>query len=255
MYQSFEVTGAAAAVPDRIAQVRAEIARRGIDAVLVPRGDEHRGEYVAGYANRLAWLTGFTGSAGLAIIGLNKAALFVDGRYTVQARAQVPARLLTVHQIPEASPEDWLRDTLGRGSGANRAATIGFDPWLHSIGDIERLTRQLDDADVKFKAIAANPVDKVWGRARPARPLGPVIVQPLARAGVAPEDKIEGLQGELRKAGQDATVLTAPDSICWLLNIRGSDVAHNPVVLCFAIVPARGKVELFIEAEKISSEC
>ena len=254
MFQSFKVTGGSAAVPDRVDQVRAELSRRGIDAFMVPRGDEHRGEYVAQYAARLAWLTGFTGSAGLAIVGLNKAALFVDGRYTVQARSQVPGRLFSVHQIPNASPEEWLRETLGRASGANRAATIGFDPWLHSVGEIERLSAQFEDSELTFKAIAANPVDKAWGRARPARPLEPVIVQPLARAGMAPEDKIDTVQSALRKAGQDATVLTAPDSICWLLNVRGSDIAHNPVVLCFAIVPARGKVELFVEPEKISGE-
>lgn len=254
MFQSFKVTGRPEAIPERVGLLRDELEKRGLDAFLVPRGDEHRGEYVAPCADRLAWITGFTGSAGLAVIAKTMATLFVDGRYTVQAPAQVPGRLFTFNQVPNTTLEDWLRDTFAAEAGTKSPAVIGYDPWLHSVGEIERLTSKLVGTGLKLKPVTVNPIDKIWGSARPSPPLAPVMVQPLAQAGVAPKDKIDSLQDKLRAAGHDATVLTAPDSICWLLNIRGSDVDHNPVVLCFAIVPVRGKVELFVESEKLDAE-
>ncbi len=248
MFQSFETTSATEAVPERLAKLRELLAKSQLDGFLVPRGDEHRGEYVAPSSERLAWLTGFTGSAGFAVITLQKAALFVDGRYTVQARTQTPGHLFEFRAIPGNTSSDWLIEVVGQ-----RGAVIGYDPWLHSIAEIERATNQLAKHGVRLKATSRNPIDRVWGKDRPAPPLEPVIVHPDSLAGETADEKIKRLQQELVATGQDAAVLTAPDSICWLLNIRGSDVAHNPVALCFAILPAKGKVELFVAPEKLDA--
>ncbi|MGI9409464.1 MAG: aminopeptidase P family protein [Hyphomicrobiaceae bacterium] len=247
MFQNFEERNLGSETQKRVARLRSELSKLGLDAFLVPRGDQHRGEYVAAASERLAWLTGFTGSAGFSIIAQKSAVLFVDGRYTVQAKAQVPAGIFEVVQIPGATAEDWLIDKLAKGT-----ATVGYDPWLHSAGEIERLTDKLKPRDIKLKPVAANPIDRIWGNVRPPPPLGPIVVQPLSRAGRSAEEKIAELRSSLAEADQAATVLTAPDSICWLLNIRGSDVLHNPVVLSFAIVQARGKVELFTETDKLN---
>ena len=177
---------------------------------------------------------------------LSKAALFVDGRYTVQAKVQTPGDLFAFLPIPGSTYADWLIE-VADGKGA----VIGYDPWLHSIAEIARATEKLANHSIRLKATPRNLIDRVWGRGRPAPPLEPVIVQPVSLAGEAAEEKIQRLQDELVADGQDAAVFTAPDSICWLLNIRGSDVAHNPVALCFAILPAKGKVELFIAPEKL----
>ncbi|MGI9521292.1 MAG: aminopeptidase P family N-terminal domain-containing protein, partial [Hyphomicrobiaceae bacterium] len=248
MFQSYKARPPAAKIPERLAKLRRELTKARIDAYLVPRGDEHRGEYVPTSAERLAWLTGFTGSAGLAIVTKKNAALFVDGRYTVQARAQVPAGHIEVFESPiktiEAWIAEWFKDT---------SLTIGFDPWLHSVDEIDRLKRKLSPFGVRLKSHSRNLVDRVWSD-RPTEPLGPVVVQPLAKSGESSRDKVARLQRALVDAHEDATILTAPESICWLLNIRGSDVAHNPIVLSYAILPARGKVELFIETEKLNSE-
>ena len=246
MFQNFETTSATHAVPGRLSQLRDLLTKSRLDGFLVPRGDEHRGEYVAPSSERLAWLTGFTGSAGFAVITLQKAALFVDGRYTVQARVQTPGRLFDFLPIPGNTTADWLIKVSG-----SSGAVIGYDPWLHSIAEIERAAAKLSPHGIRLKATSRNPIDRVWGKDRPTRPLEPVIVQPDSLAGETADNKIKRLQQELSQADQDAAVLTAPDSICWLLNIRGSDVAHNPVALCFAILPTKGKVELFVAPEKL----
>ena len=249
MYQSFETNSATDAVPGRLCALRKLLNKSKLNGFLVPRGDEHRGEYVAPSSERLAWITGFTGSAGFAAITSDSAALFVDGRYTVQARVQTPGQLFEYLSIPGNTAADWLIEALGESGG-----TVGYDPWLHSIAEIERTAEQLSTHGIRLKAVTRNPIDRNWGKDRPAPPLEPIIVQPVSLAGETAEDKIKRLQQELNEAGQDAAILTAPDSICWLLNIRGSDVAHNPVVLCFAILPAKGKVELFIASGKLHDE-
>ena len=233
---------------DRVEKLRLLMAKAGLDAVLVPRADEHQGEYVARSAERLKWLTGFSGSAGLAVVGRAAAALFVDGRYVVQAPAQVDTRTFDVLQIPQAKLDEWLAKHLKAGG------VVGFDPKLHTAAAIEDLVKALKPKGIKLKPLGANPVDRVWGRERPAAPQGAVIPHPLKYAGKAAEQKIAELQAALRKEGEDAVILTLPDSIAWLLNIRGADVAHNPVALAFAIVPASGKPELFVDAAKIGPE-
>ncbi|MFN3743456.1 MAG: aminopeptidase P family protein [Hyphomicrobiaceae bacterium] len=248
MFQDFSSSADPALGADRVARLRARLARLGVDAVLVPRSDEHMGEYVPPSAERLAWLTGFTGSAGLAVIAARKAALFVDGRYTLQAADQVDTSIFEIVQIPEAEPRDWLAARLQKG------ARIGFDPWLHTRAAIARLEEGLAKAGLVLKALARNPVDLIWGAERPPPPRGALTVQPLEWAGVSAADKIKSIQKELKTAGEDAVVLTLPDSIAWLFNVRGSDVKHNPTPLAFAVVPAGGKPELFIDKAKLSAE-
>src|SRR5689334_18892117 len=248
MFQTFDRPQAGADTTERVAGLRELMVKAGIDALLVPRSDQHQGEYVAPCSERLAWLTGFTGSAGLAAVARTAAVVFVDGRYTVQARAQIDGRLFEILEIPDARLSEWLARKLTAGS------VVGFDPWLHSAAAIAELTEKVAEQGIKLKPLARNLIDRVWGKARPAPPTGPVVPHALKYAGKPAEQKISELQATLRKDGQDAVVLTLPDSIAWLLNIRGSDVAHNPVALAFAIVPASGKPELFIDGGKIGAE-
>jgi Xaa-Pro aminopeptidase len=249
MFQTYEAPQTAQATSqDRVERLRELMARSGLDAFLIPRADEHQGEYVAPCAERLAWVTGFTGSAGLAVVARAAAALFVDGRYVTQAPSQVDTRLFKVLQVPKEKPSDWLRDTLAP------EVVVGFDPWLHTAAFIEDLTSALEPSRIRLRPVGKNLVDRIWGRARPPAPKAPVVPHPLKYAGKAASQKVADLQMVLREQNQDAVVLTLPDSIAWLFNIRGADVAHNPVALAFAIVPASGKPELFIDPEKVGAE-
>jgi Xaa-Pro aminopeptidase len=248
MFQDFSSSADPELGAKRVAKLRARLKRLGVDAVIVPRADEHMGEYVPPSAERLAWLTGFTGSAGWAIIGREKAALFVDGRYVLQAPAQVPTSIFEIVQVPETAPAQWIIKNFGKGT------RIGFDPWLYTRAGIALLETALAKSDITLKALSRNPVDEIWGAERPPPPQGPVAVQPLELAGVAAADKIKDLQRQLREAGEDAVILTLPDSIAWLFNIRGSDVKHNPTPLAFAIVPVSGRPELFIGKAKLGAD-
>ena len=248
MFQTFDAPSDAPAIPERIKRLRALIADEGLAALLLPRGDEHQGEYVAPCSERLRWLTGFSGSAGLAAITRRHAGLFVDGRYTVQARAECGGGQFDFPGLARTALAPWLKEKLKGGD------VVGFDPWLHTVSEVERLRGLLEPAGLALKPTRRNLVDAIWGKDRPGPPDGPVIPHPLKYAGRPAEQKIAAVQKVLKEAGQDAVVLTAPDSICWLLNIRGRDVAHNPVVLAFAIVPASGKAELFVAAGKVTRE-
>ncbi|MET0569534.1 MAG: aminopeptidase P family N-terminal domain-containing protein, partial [Hyphomicrobiaceae bacterium] len=216
--------------------------------MVVPRSDEHMGEYVPASSERLKWLTGFTGSAGLAIIGGTSAALFVDGRYTLQAATQVDKGTFEVLQIPDSEPADWLIAKIRKGG------VVGFDPRLHTGAWVARTKQLLAKQGLRLKPLGLNPVDAVWGAERPAPPLGPVTVHALKFAGKPAEQKIIELQGTLKEGGEDAAILTLPDSIAWTFNIRGSDVHHNPTPLAFAILHAAGKPELFIDKRKLSAD-
>jgi Xaa-Pro aminopeptidase len=250
MYQDFSnpSDSDAEAGAERVKRLRELMTRAGLDAFLVPRADQHQGEYVAPASERLRWLTGFSGSAGMAVIARKSAVLLVDGRYTLQVRSQVNTDLFEIRQAPEATAAAWLTEHLPK------SAVVGFDPWLHTKSWIDALSAALAKSGIKLKPTSSNLVDRVWGRDRPAQPAAPIVVHPLSYAGRSADDKIAALQKQLKDDGQDAAVITLPDSICWLLNIRGSDVAHNPVVLAFAIVPAKGKPELFVDAAKIGAK-
>lgn len=248
MFQTFSQPSQSSLSGPRVDALRKLMAEAGLAALIVPRGDEHQGEYVAPSSERLRWLTGFSGSAGLAIIARKHAAVIVDGRYTVQVRAECDGALFEFPSFGRTAATDWISSKLKRGD------VVGFDPWLHTISDVERLKESLARTGVVLKATPRNLVDKVWGGNRPPPPQGAVIVHPAKYAGRAADLKIASLQETLKAAKQDAVVLTSPDSIAWLFNIRGQDVAHNPVVLAFAIVPQSGKPELFIAPEKVGAD-
>jgi Xaa-Pro aminopeptidase len=229
----------------RLAALRAELRRRGLAGFLVPRADEHQGEYVPPRAERLAWLSGFTGSAGLAVVLENEAALFVDGRYTLQAREQVDTRLFVPVALGETPPERWIAGHLPAGS------RLGYDPWLHTSDGVARLRQACAEAGAALVPCPDNPLDAVW-MDQPGPPLAAALPHDLALAGEGSETKRRRLAEELARARLDGAVLTMPDSIAWLLNIRGADVPHTPVVLAFAILHADARVDLFVDSRKIS---
>jgi Xaa-Pro aminopeptidase len=228
----------------RLVALRAALAQRGVDGFLVPRADEHQGEYVPACGQRLAWLTGFTGSAGLAVVLKDRAALFVDGRYTLQARAQADATLYDLRHISEQPPSEWLAANMGRGT------VLGYDPWLHTPGEVERLRAVAERAGGKLRPLDGNPIDAVWSD-RPPAPLAPVVPHPVRFAGRGAAEKRHDLAVALAKDAVDAAVLTLPDSIAWLLNIRGGDVPHTPLPLSFAILHRDASVDLFIDRRKL----
>jgi Xaa-Pro aminopeptidase len=235
----------AADVAARVDLLRAELKRRGLAGFIVPRADEHQGEYVPARARRLAWLTGFTGSAGLAIVLAERAAIFVDGRYTLQVRSEVPEALFEYRHLVEQPTAEWIAANLGAG------AKLGYDPWLHTIGEVERYGAAAAKAGGSLVAVSENPVDAIW-RDQPPPPLAPVLPHDLRFAGKPAEEKRGEIAAPLAASGIDAAVLTAPDSIAWLLNIRGGDVSHTPLPLSFAIVNNDASVELFIDRRKLA---
>jgi Xaa-Pro aminopeptidase len=248
MFQTFDTSGGPGHVAERLKALRAHLSELGVDALLVPRADEHQGEYVPAAAERLKWLTGFSGSAGIAIVTRKSACLFTDGRYTVQAKAETDTNAFEISLTPRAQIAEWLIANLVKGQ------TLGFDPWLHTSSEISRLTATLSAKGIKLKSLAKNPIDLLWAKARPKLPSGQISIQPITLSGRSAQDKITQLQKQLKDEGQHSAILTLPDSICWLFNIRGTDVAHNPVVLAFAIVPASGKSELFIDPQKVGKD-
>ncbi|MDA0305246.1 MAG: aminopeptidase P family protein [Proteobacteria bacterium] len=231
----------------RLHTFRAELDRLGLDGFIVPRSDEHQGEYVAPSSERLAWLTGFTGSAGLAVILKDKAAVFIDGRYTLQAQSEVSEDLFEHCHLSDRPASAWIADNLAQG------AALGFDPWLLTTAQVERYERATAKAGARLSPVDANPVDAVW-LDQPARPASSAIAHDIEFAGVTSADKRRQLSGWLTDNHLDAVVLTAPDSIAWLLNIRGNDVAYSPLALSFAMLYADGSANLFIDGAKLSPE-
>ena len=223
--------------------LRAELARLGLDGFIVPRADEHLGEYVPASAERLTFLTGFTGSAGLAAVLADKAAAFTDGRYVLQLAQQTDGALWERQHITEEPPPAWLK------ANAPAGARIGYDPLLISE---EGLARYID-AGLTMQPVTANPIDAVWTD-QPAPPQAPARPHPLALAGRSADDKRQDIAKLLADAGQDAAVLTDPASICWLFNIRGGDVPFTPFALGFGLVHADGGAELFMDPAKIPED-
>jgi len=243
-FQSFKAVSNPADVAPRVIALRQEIRAAKLDGFLIPHSDAHRGEALPASEKRLAFISGFTGSAGFAIVAKDKAALFVDGRYTLQAPAQSDLAIFEILPIPEARPADWILKNMPR------YARIGFDPWLTTTGEIRAMENQLSG---HASLIAhQNLVDLVWPD-RPAAPKAMVELLDAGRAGIAPPAKIAEVQKTLKQAGAAALVLTMPESICWLFNIRGHDVPNTPVVLAFAIVPQSGKPSLFVDPDKLNA--
>jgi Xaa-Pro aminopeptidase len=230
---------------ERLAALRAALADRDLAGFVVPRADEYQGEYVPPSAQRLAWLTGFTGSAGVAVMLADRAALFVDGRYTLQAADEVAEDLFTVVAIAETTPEAWIQSNLTEGS------RLGFDPRLHSRAGAKRLEAACAKAAGHLIAVDPNPLDAIW-RDRPPAPIAPVLAHDLAFAGRSAADKRADLAARLDSGETDAVVLTMADSVAWLLNLRGGDVAFTPLALSFAILHRDSSVDLFIDRRKLA---
>lgn len=226
----------------KLNSLRDTLKSNNLDGFIVPRNDEYMGEYVAPHSERLAWLTGFNGSAGSAIALLSKGAIFVDGRYTLQAQHQVNQTDFEINELSRQHSYDWL------SQHADEGAKIGYDPWLHPIEEIESLQKNV--TSLKFVPVSKNPIDEVWVD-QPAQPTEPVYLYPLHFSGKKSDDKLADLLKILTAKKADALLLTAPDSIAWLLNIRGSDVPHTPFALSFLLVHSSGKIDWFISPEKI----
>jgi Xaa-Pro aminopeptidase len=244
MYQIFDDVSSPAASGERVKALQRELKSRRLKGFLVPHSDEHQNEFLPPSAERLAWLTGFTGSAGVAVVLDKWAALFVDGRYTLQARAQTDPTLFDVLQTPEAKPSSWIADNLTKG------AAVGYDPALHTVKEIERLTETLAKSGIKLNPVDTNPIDALW-QDRPKPSPAQVVPHGVEYAGRSAFDKIRDIQAELKEANVDAVLLTLLDSIAWLFNIRGGDLKHTPVALAFAIVPATGRPILYIDPAKV----
>jgi Xaa-Pro aminopeptidase len=246
-FQSFEDRTERAASGARVAALRTELARRGLTGFIVPRSDRHQNEYVPASEERLAWLTGFTGSAGAAIVLRERAVLFVDGRYTLQVREQVDTSLFAIEHLVETPPDRWIETNL---TSADR---LGYDPWLHTVESAERLAKACAAAGATLVAVEPDLIDAIWSD-RAAPPLGPITLHDLRFAGEAAEEKLARIRAELAKLRADALVVSDPHAVAWAFNIRGSDVAHTPLPLAFAVVPQAGRPALFVDGRKLSND-
>ncbi|HVX78360.1 MAG TPA: aminopeptidase P family protein [Bradyrhizobium sp.] len=245
-FQTFEEPEGGVALTARLAAFREELARRKLTGFVVPRADQQQNEYVAPSEERLAWLTGFTGSAGMAIVLTHLAALFVDGRYTLQAAKQVDPKAWSVESLVDPPPESWLTKHLAAGD------RVGFDPWLHTSAAAERLAAACAKAGAELVAVDNNPVDSVWTE-RPAPPLGPVTIHGPQFSGESERDKLAQLREEIGRLGVDALVLSDSHAVAWTFNIRGADVSHTPLPLSYALVPKDGRPMIFIDHRKLSN--
>ena len=246
-FQSFEDRTERAASGARVAALRTELARRGLTGFIIPRSDRHQNEYVPASEERLAWLTGFTGSAGAAIVLMERAVLFVDGRYTLQVREQVDTSLFTIEHLVETPPDRWIETNL------TNADRLGYDPWLHTVESAERLAKACAAAGATLVAVEPDLIDAIWSD-RPAPPLGAVMLHDLRFAGEAAEDKLARIRAELVKLRADALVVSDPHAVAWAFNIRGADVAHTPLPLAFAVIPQAGRPALFVDGRKLSND-
>ncbi|WFU54094.1 aminopeptidase P family protein [Bradyrhizobium pachyrhizi] len=245
-FQTFEEPEGGVALTARLSALREELARRKLTGFVVPRADEQQNEYVAASEERLAWLTGFTGSAGLAIVLSKEAALFVDGRYTLQAGKQVDRKAWQVEPLVDPPPEHWLTRHLAAGD------RLGFDPWLHTSAAAERLAAACTKAGAELVAVDSNPVDAIWHE-RPAPPLGPVTIHGAQFSGEIEAEKLKRIRLEINKLGVDALVLSDSHAVAWTFNIRGADVSHTPLPLSYALVPKEGRPLVFIDQRKLSN--
>ena len=245
-FQTFEEPESGVALTARLSAFREELARRKLTGFVIPRADQQQNEYVAPSEERLAWLTGFTGSAGLAMVLTQQAAIFVDGRYTLQAAKQVDTKAWSVEPLIDPPPESWLAQHLAAGD------RLGFDPWLHTSAAAERLAAACAKAGAELIAVDSNPLDSVWTE-RPAPPLGPVAIHGKQFSGEAENDKLGRIRLEIAKLGVEALVLSDSHAVAWTFNIRGADVSHTPLPISYALVPKDGRPIVFIDHRKLSN--
>ena len=247
MFQSFDVSARPAQAAPRIKALRDLFPSLGINAVLVPRTDEYLGEYVPLSAERLAFLTGFTGSAGVALVMETTAIVFVDGRYTSQLKIQTDPGLIAGGDLVGCPPSAWLAENRPEGM------RLGIDPWLHTPSEVERLKSALGEIGGELVLLSENPIDRIW-QERPAPPATPVTVQPQKFAGKPAKEKLDDIAKAARDKRADAVLIADSTSVAWAFNIRGNDVAHTPAPLSRAIVKADGSAVLFLSPEKVSGE-
>src|SRR5690349_3222015 len=232
---------------DRLAALRQQLKEDQLDGFVVPLTDEHMSEYVGSYAQRLAWLTGFQGSAGSAVVLPEEAAIFVDGRYTLQVRDQVDGNHWSYQSVPETSIAAWLKEHAPDGG------RIGYDPWLHTRDWVTKAKEALAEKGAELVAVRKNPIDAVWND-QPERSRARLIVHPDEFAGRSSAAKRQEMADWLKEQHADAAVLAALDSIAWTFNVRGQDVDHTPVALSFALVRDDGTADLFVASEKIGDD-
>lgn len=245
-FQNFDDRTERTATPGRVAALRAKLKRRGLDGLIVPHADRQQNEYLPACEERLAWLTGFSGSAGVAVVLADRAVLFVDGRYLLQAREQVDAAVFLIEHLIDRPPETWIEENLIAGT------KLGYDPWLHTIAAAERLAKATEVAGASLVPVESNPVDAIWSD-RPAPPLGPVVLHDLRFAGEDASAKLARVADEIGKARADALTVSDAHSVAWAFNIRGSDVTHTPLPLAFALVPKEGRPALYVDGRKLTN--
>jgi Xaa-Pro aminopeptidase len=245
-FQTFEDSSERAQSAGRVAALRGELKRRGLHGFVVPRADRQQNEYLPASEERLAWLTGFTGSAGMAVVLAERAALLTDGRYTVQAAAQVDPAIFSIAHLTDSPPEQWIEQNLKGG------AKLGYDPWLHTSESVEKLSKACANAGAELVPVDGNPIDALW-RDRPAPPRGMVSLRDIKRAGESAPDKLKRIRAELAKMRADAVVVSDPQNVAWAFNIRGSDIAHTPLALSFALIPREGRPRLYVDGAKLDN--
>jgi Xaa-Pro aminopeptidase len=228
----------------RLANLRTELLKRDLDGFIVPHADQYLGEYVPTHSHRLGWITGFTGSAGLALVLAKTAILLVDGRYTLQVKDQIHADLFDLRHVIEQPVEDWLSENMPS------SGKLGYDPWHFTEGRLIKLAKACEKADAELVPVETNPIDAIW-EDQPPPPLTPVVPHPMKFSGEESADKRLRIGKTLAKNGVHSVVLTAPDSIAWLLNVRGGDVPNTPLPLSFAILHHTGQVDWFIDDAKV----
>ena len=246
-FQNFDDAESGAQAAARVAALRAELGARGLSGFILPRADAHQNEYVPPSEERLAWFTGFTGSAGSALVLADRAVLFVDGRYTLQAADQIDPALFTIAHLVETPPDQWIGKNLSAGM------TLGYDPWLHTAEGAEKLAKAAASAGATLVPVDSNPIDAVWSD-RPAPPLGAVAVHDLKFAGEPAAEKLARIRAEIAKLKADALIVSDPHNVAWTFNIRGSDVSHTPLPLAFATVPKDGRASIYVDSRKLSNE-
>ncbi len=247
MFQSFDPVSDRTFAAKHLPPLRAEMKKRGLDGFIVPHDDEYQNEYIPAYAERLMWVSGFSGSAGAAIVFLDSAVIFVDGRYTLQVRQQADDAFYSYEDLTETPPDQWL------AKHGKKGAKIGYDPMVHTSAGLAKLETAAKKAGFSLVAVEPNPIDAAWTD-QPSRPTAMVKAHDLAFAGRPSAEKRADIAGALREAGADAVVLTAPPSVAWAFNIRGGDVSRTPLPLSRAIVASDGKATLFVAAEKVGNE-
>jgi len=242
-FQTYDDVADAATCAPRLKALREELAKQGLDGFVIPHSDDHQNEYLPANAERLAWLTSFTGSAGTAVVLKDKAAIFVDGRYTLQVRKQTDASLFEPRDLVAEGPQGWLPDNLPAG------AKLGYDPWLLTANGVATLRQAVEKSGGSLAACPSNPLDAIW-TGRPAAPKGEAFPHPFNLSGEEGNAKRARVAQGLKKSKVDAAVIALCDSICWLFNVRGTDIPHTPFVVAFAILYADGSAELFLDEEK-----